>query len=341
MKEALGKILKEGMGVASPIAKIIQLYGDASYRTYSRMHLADGRTFVVMQMPEGYASVSEEITNFKGPLEEPTFVSVWRYLKGLGIQVPVLHHYSEKDRLIILEDLGDDLMVRILEGATRDERIRLYRRAIDILVQIQKGSQGNGPSDCVAFKRSFDSELLNWEFDHFAEYGISERLERHMNSHDQAVFEQQTRTISAKIEEMNFGFTHRDFQSRNIIIRDGQLYLLDFQDALLGPAAYDLVALLRDSYFELPQTEVNELIRYYAGLMGRDHESLSHDFDLITVQRKLKDAGRFVYIDRVKKNPGFLQYIPSSLGYVKTALERLDEYRPLYETLGKYIPEWQ
>jgi len=65
------------------------------------------------------------------------------------------------------------------------------------------------------------------------------------------------------------------------------------------------------------------------------------DFDLITVQRKLKDAGRFVYIDRVKKNPGFLQYIPSSLGYVKTALERLDEYRPLYETLGKYIPEWQ
>ena len=341
MKETLGKILKERMGEASPIIKLIQLYGDASYRTYSRATLADGRTFVVMQMPEGKASVSEEITNFKGPLEEPTFISVWRYLKGLGILVPVLHHYSEKHRLIILEDLGDDLMVHILEGASWDERIEWYRRAIDLLVQIQKDTQGGGPSDCVAFRRSFDSELLNWEFDHFAEYGIAARLGHHMDGRDRATFEQQAKAISAKIGELKFGFTHRDFQSRNIIIRNGQLYLLDFQDALLGPAAYDLVALLRDSYFELPQNAVDELIRYYAHLMGRDHESLSHEFNLITVQRKLKDAGRFVYIDQVKGNPGFLQYIPRSLGYVKTALERLDEHRPLYEALGKYVPEWQ
>ena len=341
MIKPLSQILKDEMGITSPIVNLVQLYGDASYRTYSRMNLADGSSFVVMQMPEGYASVSEEITNFKGHLDEPTFINVAQYLKGVGILVPTPHHYSEDHRVIILEDLGDKLMAHVLEDANCDQRIEWYRRAIGLLVQMQKSTRGGGPGDCIAFRRSFDTELLNWEFDHFAEYGIAARLGHPMDVSDQAAFEEQCRAISARIEGLDFGFTHRDFQSRNIIIRNGQLYLLDFQDALLGPAAYDLVALLRDSYFELPDSEVTELIRHYADLMGREYGPLSHEFNLITVQRKLKDAGRFVYIDRVKGNPNFLQYIPRSLGYVKTALEKLDEHRLLHEVLNRYIPEWQ
>ena len=62
-------------------------------------------------------------------------------------------------------------------------------------------------------------------------------------------------------------------------------------------------------------------------------------FDLLTVQRKLKDAGRFVFIDRVKKNPSFLAHIPSSLHYVRDALKRRPELREVEEILRKHVPE--
>ncbi len=81
-------------------------------------------------------------------------------------------------------------------------------------------------------------------------------------------------------------------------------------------------------------------MRYYCGRRDCDYETVRAEFDLVTCQRKLKDAGRFVYIDRVKKNPHFLKYIPASLGYVKQALERLPEHASLYEMLKRYVPEW-
>ncbi|HPM41992.1 MAG TPA: aminoglycoside phosphotransferase, partial [bacterium] len=108
-----------------------------------------------------------------------------------------------------------------------------------------------------------------------------------------------------------------------------------------GPAAYDLVALMRDSYVELLKGVLEELLRYYSERARRDLVEVRREFDLITVQRKLKDAGRFVYIDRVKGNPGFLKYIPASLGYVREALERRPELGKLREALLPYVPEWR
>lgn len=162
-----------------------------------------------------------------------------------------------------------------------------------------------------------------------------------MDEKELKTFVDETRAISNHIRSLPYGFTHRDFQSRNIIVRDGKLFLIDFQDALMGPSCYDLVALLRDSYVKLSDDDLNELLRYYADKKGRPLSELKDEFNLITVQRKLKDAGRFVFIDRVKKNPNFLQYIPTSLGYVKNALAQLPKHKPLNDLLLKYIPEWK
>jgi hypothetical protein len=123
------------------------------------------------------------------------------------------------------------------------------------------------------------------------------------------------------------------------------LVVIDFQDALLGPRQYDLVALLRDSYVELPPTFVDTMLRRYVEGLGQrtgerpDFEPFRKTFDLITVQRKLKDGGRFEYIDRVKKNPSFLPSVPASFRYVAQALERLPEYRPLLAFLRDVHPE--
>ena len=341
MNAIVERILTEELGRDTAVREIVRLHGDASYRTYSRALLADGSTMILMQMPAGKASASEEITNFKGAHAELPFINVQRFLASRGLPVPRIYAYSAADHLMLLEDLGDDLMARRVEKADDTARRLWYGKAADLLVALQRKTAGADPSSCVALQRSFDSTLLNWEFDHFLEYGIAARLGKPMSDGDLAIFTEETRAISALIEGLPRGFTHRDFQSRNLIVRDGALALIDFQDALMGPRVYDLVALLRDSYVQLSPAIVAEIVARYAQATGRDAEEVRAEFDLVTIQRKLKDAGRFVYIDRVKKNPNFLQYIPASLGYVKDALSRLPERKELFSMLKRYVPEWR
>lgn len=340
-EEKIARLMKDALGLEGSLAGIDKLHGDASYRTYYRARLSDGSTFVVMQMPEGKASVSEEITNFNGTHEELPFINVANYLAGTGLPIPKILHYSEVDHIMILEDMGDHLMSQEVENAGRQKRLDWYRRAIDLLVRMQRDTEGGTGKDCIAFARSFDEFLLSWEFQHFLEYGIEARVGTPMDEDDMLVFERATKDIVSRIEGMDYGFTHRDFQSRNLLIIGGELHMIDFQDALMGPFVYDLVSLTRDSYVRLPDEIVGDLIDYYSSKVGREPSEVRRDFDLVTVQRKLKDAGRFVYIDRVKGNPGFLKYIPTSLEYVRGALERLPEYEGLMKTLTKYVPEWR
>jgi hypothetical protein len=130
-----------------------------------------------------------------------------------------------------------------------------------------------------------------------------------------------------------------------MVLPSGEQAVIDFQDALLGPRQYDLVALLRDSYVELPPELVDALLRRYlarlaeAGGPRLEYGPFRELFDLPTVQRKLKHAGRFVYIDRVKGNPGFLVSIPASLRYVREALARRPDLAELREVLARHVPE--
>ena len=129
------------------------------------------------------------------------------------------------------------------------------------------------------------------------------------------------------------------------MVQDGptgpRLRIIDFQDALLGGAAYDLVGLLRDSYVALSPSLLDELVAYHAAAAGLEPRSFATLFDLQTVQRKLKDAGRFVFIDRVKKNPSFLVHIPNSLAYVARALGRLPELASVREILARHLAEFR
>ena len=128
---------------------------------------------------------------------------------------------------------------------------------------------------------------------------------------------------------------HRDYQSRNLMVRlrDGargpELVWIDFQDALLGPRVYDLVALLNDSYQSFDRAFVEARLAEYAAVAGLGPYELSklkREFDLVTVQRKLKDAGRFVFIDKQKNNSSFLKFVEPTIEKVEGALARLAPY---------------
>ncbi len=327
------------------LTSLDKLFGEASYRVYYRATLQDGKTLIVMQMPPGRQSASEEVTNYEGPKLEPPFLNVARYLEKQGLPAPKVLDTDLPAGLILLQDLGDKTLEKLLPNCNDSMRDFFYKQAIDLLLQFQKAGYQHPDPECIAFQRSFDLPLLLWEFEHFLEYGIEDRFSKKLPQKERKWLMETGHLLVDGIVKIPYGLTHRDFQSRNLMLYQYGFCLIDFQDALMGPPQYDLVALLRDSYVVLPDATVDSLLDYYlegrkkAGLPEVSSDLFKKQFQLITLQRKLKDAGRFQYIKKVKGNPNFLPHVPASLGYVKSAFAALPEYQGMQEVLAKYVPE--
>ena len=319
-----------------PAGRVDKLPGGAGNRLYWRIHGPDQRSAVVMELPADPAK-SEEASKDHKPVELP-FLNVHRYLQGIGVRVPAILLDAARDGFLVIEDLTDRTLEQaLLQGVDKQQ---LYGAAVDRLAALRAQAEAHPDPKCLAWTRAFDYDLYLWECEHFLEYGLLGRGARPSGAELDALrghFEKISRELAAAPRS----FTHRDYQSRNImVLPSGEQVVIDFQDALQGPRQYDLVALLRDSYVELERPLIDQLLHRYAAKLGvQDEKAFVDFFDLLTVQRKLKDAGRFVFIDQVKKNPSFLVHIPSSLKYVRDALERQPRLRELHELLARHVPE--
>lgn len=325
--------------------KIEKLFGEASYREYFRIYTEKNASYILMKLPPGRQSVSEEITNYQGPKDELPFLNVAGYLSGQGLPIPQVLGTDKTKSLILLQDLGDKTLEKLVKNSNEAMVIFFYQQAIHLLLDLQEAGENHPDPSCMAFNRSFDEALLRWEFDHFLEYGVEDRFGIRLPDAKKREISQWADRLVASIAAIPYGLTHRDFQSRNLLLFGYQFYMIDFQDALMGPPHYDLVSLLRDSYVELPLAILDQLIAFYLDqrahrkLKRLENDEFRRHFFEITLQRKLKDTGRFQYIHTVKKNPNFLSHLPTSLKYVRHAFEQLPEYRPLQALLGDFVPE--
>lgn len=330
------------------LEQLTPLPGDASNRRYFRLELAGRRSVILMQLAEPEAfKQSEEAVSGAVTVTELPFLNVHRHLAGAGVTVPALYHYDQAAGLLYLEDFGDLLLVQACRDGRSRDTARHYHRAIEMLARIHTAASSPADSRCIAFQRAFDVPLLMWEFDHFLEYGVVARHGKLMCAEDFQPVRDAFQKIAELIATSPRVFTHRDYHSRNLIVDGERLGVLDFQDALMGPASYDLASLLRDAYIALDESLVDELIAAYLDRMDRagagqgDQAAFRRLFDLTSIQRNLKAAGRFVYIDRVKHNPKFLDDIPRVLGYVRRNLAKYPELAPLRKHLTPYVPELQ
>lgn len=329
------------------LANLSPLAGDASNRRYYRLSFkADGvdGSAIVMELAsaEGFKQSEEKVTGTVA-VDELPYLNLQRYLAKAGVAVPSVLHDDSKSGLVLIEDLGDETLEFRAGGAGRGELRQLYVAAVGELLKLQIAGTAALDEDCMARHRAFDSPLLIWEFEHFLEFGLPAGTT--IRPSDRKAITSHFRQIAEELAAIPRLLVHRDYHSRNLMITGGRVRPIDFQDALLGPRVYDLASLLRDSYLELPEDLVDSLVAWYlqqfaarSGLMPDQPGPFRRQLDLMSIQRNLKAAGRFGYIDQVKKNDRYLQYIPRTLDYVAGNLAKYPELQGLAEVLGRYVP---
>ena len=314
--------------------------GGASTRRYFRVRLPAGASAVAMFVPEGPRP--EEVQKIVERPEWP-FLEVRALLWSRGVDVPRLIAEDTARGWLLLEDLGEDTLANFLLRSP-DQKRALYTRAVEDLARAQV-ALGELPPESIVASRAFDEELLRWEIDHFREWCLDARG-RAFSAEDRGTFDAIAGRLARRIAGWSRAFVHRDYQSRNLMVRaGGAICWIDFQDALLGPRVYDLVALLNDSYQEFDRAFVDARLDEFARaarLPPEDRVALGREFDYVTVQRKLKDAGRFVFIDHVKHNPSFLRFVTPTIRKVHAALARLsddEDMRALDSLLRRASPD--
>ncbi len=189
------------------------------------------------------------------------------------------------------------------------------------------------------YRIAFDVEKLTWELEFFVKHYL---LAYKGAAPSDAERDALRREWSAIVEELAGEprvLCHRDYHSRNLMLHDDSLYIIDFQDARMGPDTYDLVSLLRDSYVDLSPQQVDGLIAYFlAHKTGEtvDETEFRRRFDLMALQRNLKALGTFGYMTTSRNNTVYIQYIPRTLAYVKANLAKY----PRFERLQSLLVPW-
>ncbi len=325
-------------GVARPGKVEIQpLSGDASNRRYFRLTL-DGpienqglHSLMAMQLDQ--------------PQEgEMDWLLIQAYLAELKLPVPKVYDYSPEDGILILEDLGDLTLEECIKETGSDHTVLWIDRAVDLLATLQ--SRATAPKT-PAFERRFDVAKLMWEFDFMLEHYAGGFLERTPPTTLHRKLREEMTTLCTRLAAIEPCYCHRDFHSRNLMVRGDELVMIDFQDARLGPPQYDLVSLLRDAYCPLPEKLVQEKINRFLqkkealGKLPIDRTAFAIGFDLMAIQRGLKAIGTFAYQKMVKGNSRYESGISITLSNVKHSLDRREELAGLKLALEDALPTLQ
>jgi aminoglycoside/choline kinase family phosphotransferase len=345
-KQLIADKLKTIFGAPAELTALTPLAGDASSRRYYRASLRSANapdSLIVMALPAGSALPlsSEELAIFKeGPKELP-FLNVHRFLDRIGVNVPKIYGQWENEGILFLEDLGDSVLWDRVQGLAEADTVVWYQRAIDELLKLHVRGTFAHDKSCIAFQQRFDEKLYLWEFEHFIEWGLEKRPGARVTPSAVKELRKAFVTIANILDRQPTCLNHRDYHSWNLMIHRETVRVIDFQDALLAPAQYDLASLLNDRITDAvvkPALE-EQLIRYYVERKTElESRAIKQDefrelYLLSAIQRDLKVVGRFYYLDLVKGKPGYMKFIPPTVRRLRRNLTRTDKTEHLLPLL--------
>ncbi len=300
--------------------------GDASTRRYLR-YLSESNQSLILAV---YADAFQE-AHF-------TYKQVYDLFRALELPVPRILVMDGELGIVLQQDLGDESMLRRLLTAGAGEQRMLFRRAIDYLVTIQcQGTSALSPEH-EASRLAFDEEKLGGELDFFQHHylGAYHKPAPGKQALSQRRLQEEFSRLAAELAQYPRVLCHRDYQVRNLMLSGGELYIIDFQDARMGPASYDLVSLLKDSV-QLSGEEIDEFIDYYLRRVGSAARRgpFERQFHLMSIQRLLKALGTYGYQITALEKLTYKQYIPGSLDRALLSLRALPEFPYIQSILEK------
>ena len=288
---------------------------DASFRQYYRLTFGE-QSFIFMD-----ASAQKEALK--------PFVDIAMRLEKVGINVPRILKQDIAKGYLIIEDFGKYHLIDILKYQNSEEQIQSYKKAIDIIVRMQRADTLGLPL--------YDRDFLLFEMDLMSEWYLQKHLKKELDDLQKKRLKDALTWIADEVlKQPQDIFVHRDFHSRNIMVtQEGKLGVIDFQDARCGALVYDLVSLLKDCYVELESDAQKQLALYFRnqkGLKVADEEFL-HWFDMMGLQRHIKILGIFARLSLRDGKDGYLKDIPLTLKYVLEIAAKYPETEKLIDIL--------
>jgi len=314
--------------LVSPPRRIVALTGDASTRRYFRVIPADERSLVLAlhDVPLEFATMP--------------FVEVAGLFERMPLPVPAILGHSDALGILALQDLGDVTLQAYLAGDGAGQRTALYREAVELVVRLQRRGAQLASAACTPYRLAFDVEKLTWELDFFVQHFLEGYCGAALTASQRAALGAEWNAIARDLAAEPRVLCHRDYHSRNLMVHGGGLFVIDFQDARMGPNTYDLVSLLRDSYVDVTGAELEELTALFLASSGAAAADFRRRFDLMAVQRNLKALGTFGNQASARGNTAYVEYMPRTIAYVRDNLAKYPRFARLRELLAAHVAEF-
>lgn len=316
-KEFILDFLKD-RGQAIEDVKLETLPGDGSTRVFWRITPSGPTPCLVAMSHPPVDNVSRR--------ENLAYVKIGKHLHRKGIPVPEIHRYDLVRGRFIMEDMGRTSLQDLI--SSHKSPFLIYERILEQLFRLQiEGARDFDPVWCFQTTRYDRTVMRRYEADYFTKafLHLYLGLKKEWPELEQP-FDHLAETASGA--DCDF-FLHRDFQSRNILVSEEKIGIVDWQGGRLGPLGYDLASLLIDPYANLSAQLRNKLYQSYV-LLIKEHnpeltDSFRRYFPYLAIQRNLQILGAFSYLTRIKNKPYFESYIPTSLTNLRDLLNQVDD----------------
>jgi NDP-sugar pyrophosphorylase family protein/aminoglycoside/choline kinase family phosphotransferase len=316
-------------------ARLRRIAEDGSHRRFARAILKQGTRVVIHNPPgpldPGQGAIYPRRTGPGAPDENESYVYVAEYVRRLGARVPRIDAFDRRLGILLVEDLGD---TPLADRVRADGAPDLLRRAVELLARMQAPS--DPPFDParthnleydVPFILRFEAGYFHREMvEGWAKLDLP--FESLAGEYERAAVEALAGTAP--------GFMHRDFQSRNLMVVDGDLALIDLQGGRLGPPEYDLASFLYDPYMRLSREQRDELLDLYLRLRGGERSSCARRLRACGINRMLQALGAYAYLGGRLCKPGFLEHAPAALATLRDLAA--GEYPRLEEVVARLRP---
>jgi len=285
----LRQIIKEDFGWIDPV--ITRIADEGSDRSFFRIK-HDNQSVVLMVYD-------------KKKTENNYYTHIQKFLEEISVNVPAILSNRENEGLIFLEDLGDNSLLSICKSSKSQKVISLYKSVIDESIKIFNSLDTYKDKTFVTAKK-FDYDLYHWEHEYFVNnYLINYRK----YDGDLSFVDDELKNLAETLSMRENRFIHRDFQSKNVMVKEKKVYLIDFQGLRLGLPEYDLASLLQDPYISLDEDIKEQLLDYFEEKQKLNSQEFRSVFNLCSIQRLLQAMGAFCFLGLKKKKTQFLQYI--------------------------------